>query len=244
MDRIYSRHAVRECLRARRRSLHLLRIAESAEPAPILEEIKLLAQKAGVKIAPVNRETLNQVTAHHQGVLLDAGPYVYAELDGIFEHARARGEAPFVLVLDALQDPQNFGALIRSAEAVGVHGVVVPARRSVGVTPAVVNASSGAVEHMRVVQVVNLARAIDELKQRDVWVSALHGVPEAKPLFGADLKGPLAIVVGSEGEGVHRLIRDKADFLLKLPMRGQIESLNAAMAGSVALYEALRQRTI
>ncbi len=243
MDRIYSRHAVRECLRARRRTLHLLRIAEGAEPAPILEEIKLLAQKAGVRVAPAKREALSQITPHHQGVMLDAGPYPYAALDDIFAFAQARSEAPFVLVLDALQDPQNFGALIRSAEAVGAHGVVIPERRSVGVTPAVVNASSGAVEHMRVAQVVNLARAIDALKARDVWVSALHGAPEARPLFGADLKGPLAIVVGGEGGGVHRLIREKADFLLKLPMRGRIESLNAAMAGSVALYEALRQRT-
>jgi 23S rRNA (guanosine2251-2'-O)-methyltransferase len=145
-------------------------------------------------------------------------------------------------VLDALQDPQNLGSLIRTAEAVGVHGVVIPERRSAGVTPAVVNASSGAVEHMRVAQVVNLARAIDEIKRREVWVSALDDNERAQPIFSADLKGALAIVVGSEGEGVHRLVREKADFVLKLPMRGQIESLNAAVAGSVALYEALRQR--
>jgi 23S rRNA (guanosine2251-2'-O)-methyltransferase len=242
MDRIYSRHAVREALRARRRTLHKLWVAEGAEDAPILREIAQLAQQARVPIAATRRDTLNIVTTHHQGVILDAGPYAYSDIDAIFAHAAAQNQSPFLLVLDALQDPQNFGALIRTAEAVGVHGVIIPERRSVAVTPAVVNASSGAVEHMRVVQVVNLARAVDELKERNVWVSALHGDVASQSLFEADLKGPLAIVVGSEGEGVHRLIRDKADFLLKLPMRGRIESLNAAMAGSVALYEALRQR--
>ena len=242
MDRLYSRHAVRECLRARRRAFQKLWIADGVEDAPILREIRTLAQQARVPLATAKRDALNHVTPHHQGVLLETGDYPYVDVDAIFAHAAALGQAPFILVLDALQDPQNFGALIRSAEAVGVHGVIIPERRSAGVTPAVSNASSGAVEHMRVAQVVNLARVIDELKKREVWVHALHGDAAATPLFSADLKGALAIVVGSEGEGVHRLVREKADFVLKLPMRGQIESLNAAVAGSVALYEAMRQR--
>ncbi len=242
MDRLYSRHAVRECLRARRRTFQRLLIAEGVEDAPILREINQLARLARVPIASAKREALNQVTPHHQGVMLEAGAYPYVDVDEIFAHAQARQQSPFILVLDALQDPQNFGSLIRTAEAVGVHGVIVPERRSAGVTPATVNASSGAAEHMRVAQVVNLARAIDEIKKRDVWVFALHGDSQATPLFSADLKGALAIVVGSEGDGVHRLVREKADFVLKLPMHGQIESLNAAVAGSVALYEALRQR--
>ncbi len=243
MDRLYSRHAVRESLRAHRRTFQRLLIAEGVEDAPILREIKQLAQLARVPVTAAKRDALNQVTPHHQGVMLEAGAYPYVDVDEIFAHAQARQQAPFILILDALQDPQNFGSLIRTAEAVGVHGVIVPERRSAGVTPAAVNASSGAAEHMRVAQVVNLARAIDEIKKRDVWVYALHGESPATPLFGADLKGALAIVVGSEGEGVHRLVREKADFVLKLPMHGQVESLNAAVAGSVALYEALRQRT-
>ncbi len=242
MDRLYSRHAVRESLRAHRRTFQRLLIAEGVEDAPILREIKQLAQLARVPVTAAKRDALNQVTPHHQGVMLEAGAYPYVDVDEIFAYAQTRQQAPFILVLDALQDPQNFGSLIRTAEAVGVHGVIVPERRSAGVTPAAVNASSGAAEHMRVAQVVNLARAIDEIKKRDVWVYALHGESAAAPLFGADLKGALALVVGSEGEGVHRLVREKADFVLKLPMHGQVESLNAAVAGSVTLYEALRQR--
>lgn len=242
MDRLYSRHAVRESLRARRRTFQRLLIADGVEDAPILREIRQLAQEARVPVTTAKRDALNQVTPHHQGVMLEAGAYPYVDVDEIFSHAQSLQQAPFILVLDALQDPQNFGSLIRTAEAVGVHGVIVPERRSAGVTPAAVNASSGASEHMRVAQVVNLARAIDEIKKRDVWVYALHGGSQSTPLFGADLKGALALVVGSEGEGVHRLVREKADFVLKLPMHGQVESLNAAVAGSVALYEALRQR--
>jgi 23S rRNA (guanosine2251-2'-O)-methyltransferase len=243
MDRIYSRHAVRECLRAKRRDFHKLWIAEGTDDAPVLREITQLAAAAHVPVASAKRDALNAITPHHQGVILDAGAYPYDDLDAIFERAETRNEPPFVLVLDAIQDTQNFGALIRTAEAVGVHGVIIPDRRSAGVTPAVVNASSGASEHMLIASVVNLTRAIEALKKREIWVSALDGGPGAQALFKADLKGPLAIVVGSEGEGVHRLVRETCDFVLSLPMHGHIESLNAAMAGSVALYEALRQRS-
>lgn len=241
-DRIYSRHGVRESLRAGRRRFQTLYIADGVEDAPILRDIRHLAAQVKVPLRSAARDKLNQVTPQHQGVLLEAGPYPYADLDEVFARARERAEAPFLLVLDALQDPQNLGTLIRTAEAVGVHGVVIPERRSAEVTPAVVNASSGAVEHMLVVRVVNLARTIEEIKHRDVWVSALDGGPGATPLYAADLKGAAALVVGSEGEGVHRLVREKADFVLALPMHGRVESLNAAVAGSVALYEALRQR--
>jgi 23S rRNA (guanosine2251-2'-O)-methyltransferase len=244
MDRIYSRHGVRESLRARRRNFQALHIADGVEDAPILRDIRQLAAQAKVPVRSAQRDRLNQVTPHHQGVLLEAGPYPYAELDDVFVRAQERGHAPFLLVLDALQDPQNLGTLIRTAEAVGVHGVVIPERRSAEVTPAVVNASSGAVEHMLVVRVVNLARTIDEIKKRDVWVSALDGGAGSTPLFAANLRGATALVVGSEGEGVHRLVREKSDFVLALPMHGRIESLNAAVAGSVALYEALRQRSL
>jgi 23S rRNA (guanosine2251-2'-O)-methyltransferase len=147
------------------------------------------------------------------------------------------------LILDTLQDPQNFGNLIRAADAVGIHGVVIAERRSVGVTPAVSNASSGAVEQLLVARVVNLARTVDELKEHDIWIAALQGDTRAKDIYTADLRGALALIVGNEGEGVSRLLRDKADFLLALPMHGHVESLNASVAGAVALYEALRQRS-
>jgi 23S rRNA (guanosine2251-2'-O)-methyltransferase len=151
-------------------------------------------------------------------------------------------EPPLIVILDSLQDPQNFGNLIRTAEAVGVSGIVIPERRSASVTPAVVNASAGATEHLRIARVVNLARAVDDLKKQDVWVAALQDDARAQDIYAANLKGALALIVGSEGEGVSRLLRDKADFVVKLPMRGKIESLNASVAGAVALYEVVRQR--
>ncbi len=241
MERLYSRHAVRECLRARRRVIRRLLIGEGVEEAPIIREIRALAQTQRVPIAIARRDFLNTISPHAQGVVLEVDAYPYVELDDIFDLAQERNEPPFILVLDALQDPQNFGSLIRTAEAAGVHGIVIGERRSVGVTPAVVNASSGAAEHMRVARVVNLARAIAALKQREVWVAALHG--EAKQtIYQADLRGALALIVGGEGEGVSRLLRERSDFVLCLPMRGRVESLNAAIAGAVALYEALRQR--
>ncbi|BCX04713.1 MAG: 23S rRNA (guanosine(2251)-2'-O)-methyltransferase RlmB [Candidatus Roseilinea sp.] len=241
MECLYSRQAVRECLRAHRRAIHRLLIGEGVEDAPIIREIRTLAQQRRIPISTVRRDALNAISPHAQGVALEVGAYPYAGLEDIFAEAEARGEPPFILILDSLQDPQNFGSLIRTAEAAGLHGVVIGERRSVGVTPAVVNASSGASEHLRVAQVVNLARAVEAMKARDVWVAALHA-EAPRTIYEADLRGALALIVGSEGEGVSRLLRDKADFVLRLPMRGRVASLNAAVAGAVAIYEALRQR--
>jgi 23S rRNA (guanosine2251-2'-O)-methyltransferase len=244
MERLYSRQAVRECLRARRRKIHKLLIAEGVEDAPIIREIRALAQQQRAPATSARRDFLNTISPHHQGVALEVREYPYVDLDDLLsEGSPSESEHPLILILDALQDPQNFGNLIRTAEAVGVTGIIIGERRSVAVTPAVVNASSGAVEHMRVARVVNLARAVDELKEHDIWVAALHGDPSAQSIYDTDLRGALALIVGGEGEGVNRLLRDKADFVLKLPMRGQVESLNAGVAGSVALYEVLRQRT-
>ena len=151
-------------------------------------------------------------------------------------------EPALLLLLDCLQDPQNFGTLLRTAEAVGVHGIVIPSRRSVRVTPAVVNASAGAVEHLLIAQVTNLAQSMAHLKAQDIWIVGLEGRSEARSLYEADLDMPLALVVGSEGQGLRRLVRRQCDFLLRLPMRGRVGSLNAAVAGSVALYEVRRRR--
>jgi len=172
---------------------------------------------------------------------LEVSGYPYVGLDDIFENASGRGEALFVLMLDTLQNPQNLGTLIRTAEAVGVHGIVIPTHRAAEITPAVVSASAGASEHMLVAQ-PNLAQAIVELIDGDAWVAGLDESPESKAPSDVRLGGALAVVVGSEGEGIRPLVRQSCDFLLRLPMQGQIESLNAAVAGSVALYLAYLAR--
>jgi 23S rRNA (guanosine2251-2'-O)-methyltransferase len=181
------------------------------------------------------RAGMDKIHPAHQGVILEASGYPYRNLEDILDLARTRGEPPFVLILDTLNDPQNFGALLRTAEAVGVHGVLLPLARTVAVTPAVVNASSGACEHLLIAQ-MNLSQAIDELREANVWTVGLDESPESKDPSEMRLDGGLALVVGSEGEGIRPLVRSKCDFLLRLPMQGRIESLNAAVAGSVSLY--------
>jgi 23S rRNA (guanosine2251-2'-O)-methyltransferase len=168
-------------------------------------------------------------------VALEVSGYPYTGLDDILENAKARGEPLFVLLLDTLQNPQNLGTLLRTAEAVGVHGVIIPTHRAAEITPAVVSASAGASEHMLVAQ-ANLANTIDRLKETDTWVVGLDESLESKKPSEIRLEGALAVVVGSEGEGIHTLVKSKCDFLLRLPMQGQVESLNAAVAGSVVLY--------
>jgi 23S rRNA (guanosine2251-2'-O)-methyltransferase len=178
---------------------------------------------------------------NHQGIALQASAYPMAAIDEIILAAGNRAEPLFVLVLDEVQDPQNLGTLLRSAEAVGIHGVVLPFRRTASVTPAVVSASSGAVEHLLITQ-VNLAQAITELKAKGAWVVGLEGGAGSKPIEEVDLSGDLVIVVGSEGSGMRPLTRKLCDYLVRLPMQGQVDSLNAAVAGSVALYHALQAR--
>ncbi|MBK8834635.1 MAG: 23S rRNA (guanosine(2251)-2'-O)-methyltransferase RlmB [Anaerolineae bacterium] len=240
---LYGRHAVLESLRAGRRGFRRLWLADGGRDAPILREIIEAAEAANVPNQTAPREAFDAISLHAQGVALETGDYPYAGLDDMLALAARRDEKPLILILDTLQDPQNLGSLIRTADAVGAHGVVIPDRRSAAVTPAVANASAGAVEHLLVAQVVNLAREIDALKQQDVWVAALQDDPRATDLYRTDLRGGLALIVGNEADGVGRLLRDKADYLVKLPMRGRIASLNAAAAGTVALYEVLRQRS-
>jgi 23S rRNA (guanosine2251-2'-O)-methyltransferase len=169
--------------------------------------------------------------------------YPYVGIEDMLDLAQTRGEPALILLLDVIQNPQNLGTLLRTAEAVGAHGVIIPQRRGVEVTQAVVNASSGASEHVLIAQVVNLVAAITELKEHEVWITGMDNLPEARPLDQADLRGAIGLVVGNEGEGMRRLVRESCDFLVKLPMRGQVDSLNAAVAGSIVLYEILRQRS-
>ncbi len=238
---LYGRQAVREALRAARRPVFLLRVAEGSQAGGTLSEILDLARKRKIPVERVSRSSLDKIGDGHQGVALQAGSYPLAALDDIWARPGKGGGAPLFLLLDQIQDPQNLGTLLRTAEAAGVDGIVLPPHRAAGITPAVVNASAGAVEHMRIAQ-ANLAQAITELKERGVWVIGLDARPEAKPLFDAEWDGPIALVVGSEGEGLRPLVRKSCDWLCRLPMAGKIGSLNAAIAGSIALYFVLQFR--
>jgi 23S rRNA (guanosine2251-2'-O)-methyltransferase len=244
IETLYGRNAVFECLRAGHREVLKLIVAQGGQERGTLADAIALAGERQIPVQRVDRQRLDSLGrgVHHQGLMAEVGEYAYVGLEDILAHAAARGESPWLLLLDCLQDPQNLGALLRTAEVVGVHGVVLPERRAVGVTPAVVNASSGASEHMLVAQVTNLVRTIKALQRQDVWIAGLEGVPEATVVWEADLSGAVALVVGSEGQGMRRLVRESCDFTVRLPMRGLIGSLNAAVAGSVALYEIARQR--
>jgi 23S rRNA (guanosine2251-2'-O)-methyltransferase len=240
---LYGRNPVRESLRAGRRRHERLLLAESIRGSAVIDEIVGLAEGAGIPVDRVGRGQLGvKEGAHGQGVALETSAYPLVPLDALMELARSRGEDALLLMLDLLQDPQNAGTLLRTAEAVGVHGIVVQRRRAVGITPAVVKASAGAVEHLLVCQVTNLVNTMSELKEQGLWVAGLEAVPEAEGFTRADLSGPLALVVGSEGAGMRRLVRERCDFLVRLPMRGEVSSLNAAVAASVVLYEVVRQR--
>ena len=239
---IYSRNAVYEALRAKRRPIYKILVSEGAQEKGRLAEILRMAKALNVPVEKVQRGRLDKVHDNHQGVAAEVGEYAYSDVVDMLEHARAKNEPPFILLLDSLNDPQNFGTLLRTAEAVGVHGVVIPLAHTVDVTPAVVNASSGASEHLRVAR-SNLAQAIDALKAENVWVVGLDQNGETiGDKTRRHLTGATALVVGSEGEGIRQLTRSKCDIILQLPMRGQIESLNAAVAGSVALYLAYLAR--
>jgi 23S rRNA (guanosine2251-2'-O)-methyltransferase len=241
-EHIYSRNAVYEALRARRRDVFRIQVAEGAQEKGRLAEIVKRANERRITVERVPRARLDKIHENHQGVVAEVSGYPYGDVTDILDVARTKGEQPFILLLDSLNDPQNFGTLLRTAEAVGVHGVIIPLAHTVEVTPAVVNASSGASEHLQVAR-SNLAQAIDALKEEDVWVVGLDQNGETiGEKTQRHLRGAMGLVVGSEGEGIRQLTRAKCDIILKLPMRGQIESLNAAVAGSVALYLAYLAR--
>ncbi|RLC87416.1 MAG: 23S rRNA (guanosine(2251)-2'-O)-methyltransferase RlmB [Chloroflexi bacterium] len=243
-ETLYGRQAVRESLRAGRRQSFRLHLAEGVIGAPIVDEIMETAKKLRIPTDRLSRHEMTSVagTENHQGVALEVSDYPYASVYDMLELAQEREEPALILLLDLIQDVHNLGTLIRAGEAAGVHGIIIQGRRAAGVTPATVNTSSGAVEHLLVAQVTNLPRTIEQLKTAEVWIAGLEDIYGAKPYTEIDLRVPLGIVVGSEGNGLRRLVRERCDWLVSLPMRGQINSLNAAVAGSIVLYEVLKQR--
>jgi 23S rRNA (guanosine2251-2'-O)-methyltransferase len=240
---VFGRNAAVEALRGQRTVRRLL-IADGAH-GPELEQLRRLANEHSVPTAVVGRARLDQLAGSitHQGVVAEVTPFPYCRIDELLALAEARAEPALVLALDSVQDPQNFGSLLRTALAVGAHGVVIPEHRAVAVTAAVVRASAGAVEHLRVARVTNLSRALRELKQRGVWVYGL-AADAHQAFWEVDWLAPRAVVVGSEGSGLGRLVRSTCDALVAIPVAPDaLESLNAAVAGSIVLYEAFRQRT-
>ena len=235
------RNALTEALRAGR-TIDKVFIADGDTDRG-LQRLAAEAKEAGAVIVPVDRRKLDQMsfTRSHQGVIALAAAHDYYTIDDILEEAASRGENALIVICDELSDPHNFGAIMRSAECAGAHGVVIPKRRSVGLTATVAKASAGAVEYMKVARVTNINNAINELKEKGVWVfgTAAEG---SVPMYKADLTGPAAIVIGNEGDGMSPLVRKNCDMLVHIPMKGRISSLNASAAASILLYEAVRQR--
>ncbi len=235
------RNALTEALRSGR-TIDKVFIA-SGETDRALQRLAAQAKEAGAVVVPVDRRKLDAMsTTHaHQGVIALAAAREYATLDDLLENAAGKEEAPLLVICDELTDPHNLGAILRSAECVGAHGVIIPKRRSVGLTATVAKASAGAVEYMPVARVTNINAAIADLKEKGVWIfgTAAEG---SIPMYQADLTIPAAIVIGNEGSGMSPLVRKNCDVTVHIPMKGNISSLNASCAASVLLYEALRQR--
>ncbi|HYK84554.1 MAG TPA: 23S rRNA (guanosine(2251)-2'-O)-methyltransferase RlmB [Ktedonobacteraceae bacterium] len=240
---IWGRNPIVETLHSKRQVKRIL-LAEGQREAPALATIVQEAERRRIPIETAPRARLDQLShgAVHQGCLAIVETRSYATIDDMLAEAEQKNEAPFLLILDAIQDVNNLGSLLRTAEAVGVHGVILPEHRAAEVNATVIKTSAGATEHLLIAQETNLTRTINILKKQNIWVVGLAG--EAKTVYNqANLTGALALVVGNEGKGISRLVREHCDLLIKLPMRGHVNSLNAAVAGSIALYEALRQRT-
>ncbi|GAJ40402.1 23S rRNA (guanosine(2251)-2'-O)-methyltransferase RlmB [Saccharococcus caldoxylosilyticus] len=240
MDFIIGRNPVMEALKSQR-EINKIWIAEGVQRHSV-QPIIQLAKQNGVLVQYVPKKKLDQmVEGTHQGVVAQVAAYRYYEIDDLFARASEKSEPPFFLILDELEDPHNLGSIMRTADAVGAHGIIIPKRRSVGLTATVAKASTGAIEHIPVARVTNLARTIDELKERGVWIVGTDA--KAKDDYRSfDGTMPLALVIGSEGKGISRLVLEKCDFLLCLPMRGHVTSLNASVAASILMYEVYRKR--
>ena len=232
------RNPIREALKAGRPVEKLL--VAKGDLSGSAREIIRLAREAGAVVQTVDRARLDEIYPAHQGMLAYVAAAAYVELEDLLSAAEAKGEPPFLILLDGVTDPHNLGAIIRSAECAGAHGVVVPERRAAGLTPAAAKAAAGALNFMPIARVTNLNRAIEALQQRGVWV--IGTAMDGEDALSADLSGPIALVIGSEGEGVSRLTLEKCDRTVSLPMLGRIESLNASVAAGILMYEVVRAR--
>lgn len=239
---IEGRNAVLEAFRAGK-TIDKLFVLDGCKDGPVMS-ITREARKTDTIINYVAKERLDQMstTGHHQGVIAHAAAYEYAQVEDILNAAKEKGEAPFVFILDGIEDPHNLGAIIRTANLAGAHGVIIPKRRAVGLTATVSKTSAGALNYTPVAKVTNIATTIEDLKKEGLWfVCADMG---GETMYNLDLKGPIGLVIGNEGEGVSRLVKEKCDFVTSIPMKGDIDSLNASVAAGVLAYEIVRQRMV
>lgn len=238
---IAGKHSVQEALRSGR-AINKIWTAESAQKHHV-QPILALAKDRGIVVQTADRRKLDQMVPDfpHQGIVAQAAAHTYWELEDLIAAAKADEREPFLLILDELEDPHNLGSILRTADSTGVHGVIIPKRRSVGLTATVSKTSAGAVEYVPVARVTNIAQAIDRLKEEGIWVGGAD-VSAPQEVYRANLRIPLALVIGNEAKGIGRLIKEKCDFLVRLPMAGQINSLNASVAAGVLMYEVVRQR--
>ena len=242
-DWIYGRRPVLEVVKAGKRHLYEAILPPSGHDAPEVAELRGLLRKTDVPFRVLEREELDDLCegGNHQGVAVRTGGFPYISMDQVIHDVEEQPDA-LVLLLDHIEDPQNVGSLLRTADAAGVTAVLIPEDRAAGVTPAAVRASAGASEHLRVAKVVNLVRAMQELKEAGAWLTGLDMAADAKPYTTLDFKGRVGLVIGSEGKGLSRLVGETCDFIARLPMNGRVDSLNAGVAGAIAMYEILRQR--
>jgi 23S rRNA (guanosine2251-2'-O)-methyltransferase len=241
LDKLEGRNPVIEALKADR-TINKILIAKGEREGSITQIIALAKQK-GIVVQEVERIKLDKLsTTHaHQGVIAFVAVKDYVDVDDILSIAELRGEPPFIVILDEISDAHNLGSVLRTADCVGVHGVIIPKRRAVGLNPAVSKASAGAIEYVPVARVTNISQTIEYLKKKNIWVVGTDATGE-KAYFDSDLRGPIALVIGSEGEGMGKLVREKCDFVVNIPMKGKISSLNAAVAGAIIMFEILKQR--
>jgi 23S rRNA (guanosine2251-2'-O)-methyltransferase len=239
-DYIMGKSPVLEALKSER-DMNKILIAEGAQRGQ-MQQITNLAKELNVLVQFVPKGKIDSlVEGNHQGVVAQVAAYQYAEIDDLFALAEKRNEAPFFLLLDEIEDPHNLGSIMRTADAVGAHGMIIPKRRAVGLTATVAKTSTGAIEYIPVVRVTNMARTIEELKERGVWIAGTDaGGKQDYRQFDGTM--PLGLVIGSEGKGMGRLIREKCDFLIQLPMAGHVTSLNASVAAAILMYEVYRKR--
>ncbi len=237
---IEGRNAVLEAFRAGK-TIDKLYVLKGCQDGPV-NSILREARKQDTVVSFVTKERLDQMseTGKHQGVIASAAAYEYADVEDILRLAEERGEAPFLILLDNIEDPHNLGAIIRTANLAGAHGVIIPKRRAAGLTATVAKASAGALNYTPVAKVTNLGKTMEELKERGIWFVCAD--MRGTVMYDVDLKGPIGLVIGSEGEGVGRLIREKCDLTASIPMKGDIDSLNASVAAGVLAYEIVRQR--